>query len=503
MYSDLTLLICQLEQKSVIMKLETLLNNISALQIQGDVNKEIIGITADSRNVSQGFLFVAVPGTKIDGHQFIGQAVEQGALAIICSVMPQETSQGVCYVKVADCHQVLGLVASAFYGHPSSKLTLAGVTGTNGKTTTATLLYNLFRALGYKCGLLSTVENFVDDEVYAAKQTTPDPITINSLMAKMVDKGCQYCFMEVSSHSLVQKRIAGLDFKLAIFTNITLDHLDYHKTFQEYIRAKKLFFDNLSSNAFALVNTDDKNGRVMVQNSKAQIKTYGLQNFTDFGASILECNFDGMLLNICGHEMWTLLPGKFNAYNILAVYSSAVLLGQQPEDILRCLSGLHSVKGRFDVVTAGKISAIVDYAHTPDALENVIKTINQIRTKDRKLITVCGCGGDRDKSKRPIMAKIAAMYSDKVILTSDNPRTEDPDVILDDMFVGLDSELLPKVIRITDRRAAIQAACFAARDNDIILIAGKGHETYQEINGVRSHFDDKEIAAAQLQLINN
>lgn len=485
------------------MKLETILKNISVLQTVGNTDIEINGIASDSRNVTVGYLFVAVPGTKTDGHIFIDKTINQGATAIICNVLPENISPNVCYIKVDDCHEALGRAASAFYGFPSKKLTLAGVTGTNGKTTTATLLYKLFMALGYKCGLLSTVENYVDNQVFDAKQTTPDPITINSLMAQMVEKGCQYCFMEVSSHSLVQKRVAGLDFNLAIFSNITLDHLDYHKTFQEYIRAKKLFFDNLSSSAYALVNVDDKNGKVMVQNSKAQIKTYGLQNFADFSANILECNFDGMLLNICGNEMWTLLPGKFNAYNILAVYSSAVLLGQQPDEIMRCLSALHSVKGRFDVVTINKISAIVDYAHTPDALENVIKTINQIRTSDRKLITVCGCGGDRDKSKRPLMAKIAAMYSDKVILTSDNPRTENPDSILDDMFAGLDNDLLSKVIRITDRRSAIQAACFAARENDIILIAGKGHETYQEVNGVRSHFDDKEIVSAQLQSLNN
>ena len=417
--------------------------------------------------------------------------------------MPDNAPDNVAFVVVDDTADAIGKIASAFYGFPSEHLTLAGVTGTNGKTTTATLLYNMFRQMGHKAGLLSTVENRIDDKVYPAVQTTPDPITINRLMAEMVAAGCEYCFMEVSSHSIVQKRISGLNFRLGIFSNITLDHLDYHKTFLEYIKAKKLFFDNLPSSAFALTNGDDKNGMVMVQNTKAQVKTYGLKNFYDFKATVLESNFEGMLLNICGKEMWTFLPGQFNAYNVLAVYSAAVLLGQNPDDVLTALSAMRSVRGRFDIVNLAGITAIVDYAHTPDALENVLKTIGQIRIAPQKIITVCGCGGDRDKSKRPIMAKIAVQYSDKVILTSDNPRTENPDAILDDMFAGLDTPALKSAaIRITDRRAAIQAACFAAQKGDIILIAGKGHETYQDVMGVKSHFDDKEIVTQQLELLN-
>ena len=484
------------------MKLSEILQRTKILESVGNIDVEIQNITADSRNIKTDTLFVAVKGTKTDGHTFINDVVEKGAAAVMCEDLPDNLSDNVCYVKVKDSHEELGKVASAFYGYPSENLILAGVTGTNGKTTTATLLYKLFKKLGYKAGLLSTVENYVDDEVYPTSNTTPDPLTINSLMAKMVEKGCQYCFMEVSSHSVVQKRIAGLNFALGIFSNITLDHLDYHKTFQEYIKAKKMFIDNLPKTAFALTNGDDKNGMVMVQNTKAQIKTYGLKGFYDFKASILECGFEGMLLNICGKEMWTFLPGEFNAYNILAVYSSAVLLGEQPEAVLRELSALHSVKGRFDIVNSNKITAIVDYAHTPDALENVLTTINAIRRElsiPSTLITLCGCGGDRDKSKRPIMAQIACKYSDKVILTSDNPRTENPESILDDMFAGLKDEDLKKTVRITDRKSAIQTACLMAKAGDIILIAGKGHENYQDVNGVKHHFDDKEIVTEFLK----
>ncbi|MBQ3655747.1 MAG: UDP-N-acetylmuramoyl-L-alanyl-D-glutamate--2,6-diaminopimelate ligase [Bacteroidales bacterium] len=484
------------------MKLSEILQRTKILESVGNIDVEIQNITADSRNIKTDTLFVAVKGTKTDGHTFINDVVEKGAAAVMCEDLPDNLSDNVCYVKVKDSHEELGKVASAFYGYPSENLILAGVTGTNGKTTTATLLYKLFKKLGYKAGLLSTVENYVDDEVFPTSNTTPDPLTINSLMAKMVEKGCQYCFMEVSSHSVVQKRIAGLNFALGIFSNITLDHLDYHKTFQEYIKAKKMFFDNLPKTAFALTNGDDKNGMVMVQNTKAQIKTYGLKGFYDFKASILECGFEGMLLNICGKEMWTFLPGEFNAYNILAVYSSAVLLGEQPEAVLRELSALHSVKGRFDIVNSNKITAIVDYAHTPDALENVLTTINAIRRElsiPSTLITLCGCGGDRDKSKRPIMAQIACKYSDKVILTSDNPRTENPESILDDMFAGLKDEDLKKTVRITDRKSAIQTACLMAKAGDIILIAGKGHENYQDVNGVKHHFDDKEIVTEFLK----
>lgn len=483
------------------MKLSEILERTKILESHGNTDVEIENITADSRNIKTNTLFVAVKGTKTDGHTFINDVVEKGAAAVMCEILPETLSDKVCYVKVKDSHEELGKAASAFYGYPSENLILAGVTGTNGKTTTATLLYKLFKKLGYKAGLLSTVENYVDDEVFPTSNTTPDPITINSLMAQMVEKGCQYCFMEVSSHSVVQKRIAGLNFALGVFSNITLDHLDYHKTFQEYIKAKKMFFDNLPKTAFALTNGDDKNGSVMVQNTKAQVKTYGLKGFYDFNASILECGFEGMLLNICGKEMWTFLPGEFNAYNILAVYSSAVLLGEQPQAVLQELSALHSVKGRFDIVNSNKITAIVDYAHTPDALENVLKTINAIRRElsaPSTLITLCGCGGDRDKSKRPIMAQIACKLSDKVILTSDNPRTENPESILDDMFAGLKDGDLKKAVRITDRKSAIQTACLLAKPGDIILIAGKGHENYQDVNGVKHHFDDKEIVSGFL-----
>ncbi|MBR4267697.1 MAG: UDP-N-acetylmuramoyl-L-alanyl-D-glutamate--2,6-diaminopimelate ligase [Bacteroidales bacterium] len=486
------------------MKLNDILERIDVKEVKGNLDTDILDITSDSRQINEKTLFVAVAGTKVDGHTFIDDVVKKGAVAVVCEHLPETLSENVCYVKLEDTADGLGKIASAFYGYPSEKLTLSGVTGTNGKTTTATLLYKLFRKLGFKAGLLSTVENYVDEKVYPTHNTTPDPITINKLLAEMVEVGCEYCFMEVSSHSVVQKRISGLKFKLGIFSNITLDHLDYHKTFKEYIKAKKLFFDNLPKDAFALTNTDDKNGSVMVQNTKAEVKTYGLRGFTDFKASILECGFEGMLLNICGKEMWTFLPGTFNAYNILAVYSSAVLLGQKPEEVLTELSSLHSVKGRFDIVNIAKITAIVDYAHTPDALENVLNTIDDIRAASKStstLITVCGCGGDRDKSKRPIMAQLACKLSDKVILTSDNPRTENPEAILDDMFAGLNTTDLAKVVRISDRKSAIQTACMMAKEGDIILIAGKGHENYQEINGVRHHFDDKEIVSGQLQLL--
>lgn len=486
------------------MKLSNILERIAISDSRGSLDVEIAKLTSDSRNVDSSTLFVAVRGTKVDGHDFIPDVVDRGAAAVVCEHLPADMPHGITFVQLTDTIDALGKIASAFYGYPSEKLQLAGVTGTNGKTTTATLLYRLFKSLGYKAGLLSTVENYVDDTVYPARQTTPDPITINKLMAEMAACGCQYCFMEVSSHSIVQKRISGLRFRLGIFSNITLDHLDYHKTFQEYIRAKKMFFDNLPSDAYSLVNVDDKNGRMMVQNSKSMVKTYGLRGFNDFNVSILECSLEGMLLNICGKEMWTFLPGRFNAYNILAVYSSAVLLGQDPETVLTQLSALHSVRGRFDIVNIAGKSAIVDYAHTPDALENVISTINQIRqdmNRKSELITLCGCGGDRDRGKRPIMARIAAKYSDKVILTSDNPRTENPETILDEMQAGLSPDDMAKTLRISDRRSAIQTACMMAREGDVILIAGKGHEDYQEINGVKYHFDDKEtvreILAAQ------
>ncbi len=482
------------------MKLSEILDRITVLECVGDINTEIATIASDSRRATAGTLFVAVKGTKVDGHGYIPAVMSSGASAVVCEKMPENIAEGITVVRVEDTADALGKIASAYYGYPSENLVLAGVTGTNGKTTTATLLYKLFRGLGYKAGLLSTVVNCVDDRQEPAQQTTPDPITINRLLAEMVEAGCGYCFMEVSSHSIVQKRISGLKFKLGIFSNITLDHLDYHKTFQEYIRAKKLFFDNLTAGSFALTNSDDRNGKVMVQNTRATVKTYGLSGFNDFDASILECGFEGMLLNICGKEMWTLLPGRFNAYNVLAVYSSAVLLGQKPEEIMQVLSGLTPVAGRFDIVNLAGKTAIVDYAHTPDALENVIEAINKIRRDmaPSTLITVCGCGGDRDRSKRPLMAQIAVKLSDKVILTSDNPRTENPESILDEMVAGLKPEDMANVLRISDRKMAIQTACMVAQKGDIILIAGKGHENYQDVMGVKHHFDDKEIVTAVL-----
>lgn len=484
------------------MKLSDILSRISVLESRGDLAVEVGNIASDSRKVDASTLFVAVQGTKVDGHDFIPAVVSTGVAAVVCEKFPDCMPDGITFVKVEDTADALGKIASAFYGYPSENLTLAGVTGTNGKTTTATLLYRLFESLGYKAGLLSTVENIVDGEAEPASQTTPDPISINRLMARMIERGCSFCFMEVSSHSIVQKRISGLKFALGIFSNITLDHLDYHKTFKEYIRAKKLFFDNLPAQAYSLVNVDDRNGRVMVQNTKSVVKTYGLNGFNDFNANILECSFEGMLLNICGKEMWTFLPGKFNAYNILAVYSAAVLLGENPDDVLTALSGLHSVKGRFDIVNIGGKSAIVDYAHTPDALENVINAINNIRCDmaPSSLITLCGCGGDRDRSKRPLMAQIAVKNSDKVILTSDNPRTENPESILDEMMAGLKPEDLTKTLRISDRKTAIQTACMMAQKGDIILIAGKGHENYQDVMGVKHHFDDKEIVTEILTM---
>lgn len=484
------------------MKLKELLNRITVKESYGNLDVEVDGLASDSRKVSKGTLFVAVMGTKVDGHDYIPSVVAAGASAVVCEKLPSPMPEGVTFVKVDDTADALGKIASAFYGYPSEQLTLAGVTGTNGKTTTATLLYKLFRGLGYKAGLLSTVVNCVDDEQQPAQQTTPDPITINQLLSRMVAKGCSFCFMEVSSHSIVQKRISGLQFKLGIFSNITLDHLDYHKTFQEYIKAKKLFFDQLPENAFSLVNSDDRNGKIMVQNTKSTVKTYGLTGFDDFNAHILECGFEGMSLNICGKEMWILLPGRFNAYNVLAVYSSAVLLGEKPDEILQVLSGLRPVAGRFDIINLAGKTAIVDYAHTPDALENVISAINKIRCdmQPSTLITVCGCGGDRDRSKRPLMAQIAAKNSDKVILTSDNPRTENPESILDEMMAGLKPEDMSNVLRISDRRTAIQTACMIAQKGDIILIAGKGHENYQDVMGVKHHFDDKEIVAGVLEM---
>lgn len=463
-------------------------------KLAGDPQREISGICFDSRKVSEGCVFVATRGTVTDGHAFISMAIDQGAAAVVCEEFPSNSKAGVVFVQVDDSSEALGEICSNYYGRPSEKLTLVGVTGTNGKTTTATLLYHMFRKLGYKSGLISTVIYFVDDKEVAATHTTPDALQLNALMASMVEAGCEYCFMEVSSHAVVQHRIAGLTFRGGIFTNITHDHLDFHKTFDEYIKAKKLFFDGLPKGSFALVNADDRNGRVMLQNTRAERFTYALKSMSDFHAKIVESHFDGTLLQIDGKEVWTHFIGEFNAYNLLGVYGTAVLLKQDPERILEILSTLISVSGRFEYLRSKDgITAIVDYAHTPDALENVLKTIHQIRTGDHQIITVVGAGGDRDKTKRPVMARVAATLSDRLILTSDNPRSEEPAAILNDMAQGLDGNTLKKTLTITDRREAIRTAIALAKKGDIVLVAGKGHENYQEIKGIKHHFDDKEV----------
>jgi len=474
--------------------LNDILKEVHIIAKDGNLNISVRDIIFDSRKVIPGCLFVAVKGTQTDGHQYINQAVEKGAAAIICEKLPEKTAGNIAYVVVKNSAETLGLVASAFYNYPSSKIKLIGVTGTNGKTTTVTLLYNLVRKLGHKAGLLSTVRNYINDNVIEATHTTPDAVQINHLLDKMVQSGCDYCFMEVSSHAIDQHRISGLDFAGAVFTNITHDHLDYHKTFADYLKAKKKFFDDLKPESFALINTDDKNGRVMVQNTHARVKTYGIKTAADFKAKIIESHFEGSLLRIDNTDVWTYFVGTFNAYNLLSVYATALMSGLNSAEILTTLSLLKPVEGRFETFRSQHgITAIVDYAHTPDALFNVLNTINHIRKKEQDLITVVGAGGDRDKTKRPQMAKIAVTNSNKVILTSDNPRTEDPNQIIEDMKTGLQNEDRKKTIAITDRKEAIRAACLLAKKNDIILVAGKGHETYQEVNGVKHHFDDREI----------
>ena len=476
------------------MTLKELINNISPLKVTGSVDKEITGVDIDSRRVGQGHLFIAMRGTQTDGHAYIGKAVGQGAAAVLCEDMPEDAAEGVTYVQVKSTEDVAGQVATTFYGDPSRKLRLVGVTGTNGKTTIATLLYNMFRRLGYKCGLLSTVCNYIEDEQIPADHTTPDPIELNRLLARMVEAGCQYAFMECSSHAIAQKRIGGLRFAGGMFTNLTRDHLDYHKTFENYRNAKKAFFDGLPKGAFAITNADDKNGMVMVQNTKATVKTYSTRTMADFRAKILECHFGGMYLEIDGREVGVQFIGKFNVSNLLAVYGAAVMLGEKPEDVLVVMSTLKSVSGRLDPVHSPEgYTAIVDYAHTPDALENVLKAIHEVLGGKGQVITVCGAGGNRDKGKRPLMAQEAVRQSDKVIITSDNPRFEDPQAIIDDMLAGLDAKQMKKVVSIVDRREAIRTACMMAKKGDVILVAGKGHENYQEIRGVKHHFDDKEV----------
>lgn len=476
------------------MKLNELLKNIKPIGITGDTDTEITGVNIDSRLIAAGQLFVAMKGTQVDGHQFISKAIEQGAAAVLCEDMPESVAAGVTFVQVTSTEDAAGKVATLFYGDPSRKLKLVGVTGTNGKTTVATLLYNMFRAMGYKCGLLSTVCNYIEDEAIAADHTTPDPIELNQLLHRMVEAGCEYAFMECSSHAIAQRRISGLSFVGGIFTNLTRDHLDYHKTFENYRNAKKSFFDGLPKTAFAITNADDRNGMIMVQNTKATVKTYSTRVATDFKGKLLECHFEGMYLEIDGREVGVQFIGKFNVSNLLAVYGAAVMLGKRPEDVLVVLSTLHSVRGRLEPIhCAAGYTAIVDYAHTPDALANVLNAIHEVLDGKGKVITVCGAGGNRDKGKRPLMAQEAVRQSDKVIITSDNPRFENPQDIINDMLEGLNSRQREKVLSIVDRREAIRTACMLAHKGDVVLIAGKGHEDYQEIQGVKHHFDDREV----------
>ena len=476
------------------MKLEEILNGIHVAEIKGNITKEISGLEIDSRKIESGHMFVAVRGTQTDGHTYIDKAIEKGASVIVCETYPDNIDSDITYIKVNDTEDVVGKLATAFYGHPTSKLKLIGVTGTNGKTTIATLLYNMFRLFGYKVGLISTVCNYIDDEAIPTEHTTPDPITLNKLLGRMADEGCKYVFMEVSSHSVVQKRIGGLQYSGGIFTNLTRDHLDYHKSFDNYLKAKKTFFDNLPKSAFALTNIDDKNGLIMTQNTKAKVYTYSLRSISDFKGKVLEDGFEGMLMDINQIEVNVQFVGRFNASNLLAVYGSACILGKKPEEVLIKLSMLRPVSGRFETLRSNRgYSAIVDYAHTPDALANVLKTINDVLDGRGQTISVIGAGGNRDKGKRPIMAQEAVKQSNKVIITSDNPRFEEPQDIINDMMAGLTQEDKRKVVCITDRKEAIRTACMLAQPNDVVLVAGKGHENYQDIKGVKHHFDDKEV----------
>lgn len=471
--------------------------------VQGSTDIAIHKIEFDSRKIELNDVFVAVRGTLSDGHDFIEKAVNQGAIAIVCEEFPSKIINGVTYVKVENSNEALAHLANNFYDNPSSKLRLVGVTGTNGKTTIASLLYLMFKKAGYKVGLLSTVKIMVDETEYKATHTTPDSLAINHYLNEMVEVGCEFCFMEVSSHGVHQKRTEGLHFEGGIFTNLSHDHLDYHNTFAEYRDVKKSYFDNLPKSAFAITNVDDKNGSVMLQNTKAKKITYAIKSYADYKAQVLENQFTGLLLKINNNEVWTKLIGSFNAYNLLAIYATAVELGIEQNEAMRLLSELESVSGRFQYfISEGKITAIVDYAHTPDALENVLNTINNIRTKNEELITVVGCGGDRDKTKRPIMAKLASELSTKAIFTSDNPRTENPETIIEEMEKGVEVQNFKKTVSILDRKQAIKTACQFAKANDIILIAGKGHETYQEINGVRHDFDDLKIVKELLNQLN-
>ncbi|WP_432713267.1 UDP-N-acetylmuramoyl-L-alanyl-D-glutamate--2,6-diaminopimelate ligase [Pedobacter sp.] len=484
------------------MQLQDILYGVAITKLVGSTNRVINALTFDSREVAEGSVFFAIKGALSDGHTFINQTIEKGATVIICQDTPQEIKDTVSYIQVSDSHVALGKMAANYYGHPAAKLKLIGITGTNGKTTIATLLFKLFRELGYKVGLISTVQNQVNDEIIPATHTTPNPIALNQLLDKMVNIGCEFCFMEVSSHAVAQHRIEGLDFIGGVFSNITHDHLDFHKTFDNYLKAKKAFFDGLPKTAFALVNADDKNGAVMVQNTKALKKTYALKEMADFKARIIENRFSGLHLEIDSVEVFFKLVGSFNASNLLAAYGTAILLGEDKLEVLTLLSNLTGAEGRFDYVSNKvNIIGIVDYAHTPDAVQNVLSTIQDIRKGTEQVITIIGCGGDRDKTKRPIMAQVACDWSDKVILTSDNPRTENPQTIVEEMETGVSPTNKRKTLTIVDRKEAIKTACHLAKPGDIILLAGKGHEKYQEINGVRHPFDDKEILLEQLNLI--
>ena len=482
------------------MILSDILNGVDVLDILGNKEIEISEIVFDSRKAVKNSLYIAIKGTLVDGYQYIPSAIEKGAKAIVCEVLPEQKEEGITYIKVENSSKVLGLLASNFYGNPSEKLTLVGITGTNGKTSVSTLLFDIFKKMGYSSVLISTVEYRIGDEVFPSTHTTPDIITLNKILYKAVEQGCQYAFMEVSSHGIHQGRIDGLNFRIAGFTNITHDHLDYHKTFLEYLNTKKRFFDELPQTAVAITNIDDKNGLVMLQNTKAKKKTYAVKTLADYHGKLLELDFNGMLLDFNGKEFWTTLTGKFNVYNLLLVFAIARELGFEENEILTTISQLKRVNGRFEVLKSqGGIIFVVDYAHTPDALENILDSINEIRTKNERLITVFGCGGDRDREKRPEMGKVATRKSTLAIITSDNPRTEDPAQIIKEIEAGVESQNFSKYITIPDRKEAIKMAIKFAESKDIVLVAGKGHETYQEINGVRHHFDDKETI---LELVN-
>lgn len=476
------------------MKLNQLIKDCQPVQVVGEEGREVKSVQIDSRRVQPGDLFVALRGTQVDGHEYIEKAIGQGATAVACESLPQHVSEDVTYLVYPDTELAVGPLATACAGNPSQRMKLVGVTGTNGKTTIATVLYNMFRRMGYKCGLCSTVCNYIDGRPIPTECTTPDAVTLNNLLGQMADEGCEYAFMEVSSHSVAQHRIGGLTFAGGIFTNLTRDHLDYHKTFENYRDAKKAFFDALPREAFAVTNADDRNGMVMVQNTRAQVKTYSARGAADFRGRILEESFEGMNLEMDGREVFVQFVGRFNVSNLLAVYAAAVLLGVEPDEALVQLSAMKPVNGRFESIRSPKgVTAIVDYAHTPDALVNVLQTINDVLQHRGECWTVCGAGGNRDRGKRPIMAKVAVENSDRVIITSDNPRFEDPQAIIDDMLAGLSEEQRQSVLSIVDRREAIRTACMLAKPGDVILVAGKGHEDYQIVQGVKHHFDDHEV----------